>query len=232
MSPRRDTAVRRKATSITRVTVSVHQADTLRESLWFTQAHVKNTIIVTSPSDAQTAQLCSLRRLTCIVTAALYVNGSSFNKGNAIREVQTQLHTKANIGSFVLLMDADVCVPQVAWREIKTQMPKTNQLTSVISRRIFATPRHAMSNKYNTVTPQGVTTLGFFQLYQITEGCPLYPSKFKTAAVSDKVFGNYYKKRNRIVLNVFVYHLGRVGTWQGQHRQQNWSGFADKFLLQ
>jgi hypothetical protein len=66
------------------VTVCVGYADFLAETLRANRPHLDRLIIVTSPDDHDTLDLCHDHNLEVIVTRDFYRGGDVFNKGRAI----------------------------------------------------------------------------------------------------------------------------------------------------
>lgn len=199
-----------------RVTVSVNSSDTLALSLRCSDAFVTKTIVITTAGDSRTQQLCAhTPRVRCHTTMAFHQNGDVFNKGRAINEVQRLLHRR--VGSHILLLDADICVPKSVWPSVIRNLPRSDSvLLGVVNRCIYA---DALSSSYTRETHtngNAVTSLGFFQLYMANTTTPLYPTTHPTAAVSDKIFANNFKKENRRRLPDYVNHLGRTGGWRGR----------------
>lgn len=156
------------------------------------------------------------------------VNNSTFNRGAAYNEIQRTIHKKKEMqNKYLVLMDADICVPRKLWKPILLNLPTTRySLLSLLDRCVLDEPNSLKYNKYRVIVEpkKYVTTLGFFQLYKIHEHSPVYPINYPTAAKSDKVFGNNFHRSNRTWINGRVFHMGKTGRWSGQLRlQKNWS---------
>ena len=67
-----------------------------------------------------------------------------------------------------------------------------------------------------------MTNLGFFQLYMANRTSPVYPSNYRTAGASDKIFGGQFRRENRHRLVTYVHHLGDTGRWRGNHKKADW----------
>ena len=186
---------------IHRLTVSVNQSDVLSASLRCTRDFVNSTIVITDPRDRNTFQVCTENHVVCKSTNLFYKNNAPFNRGAAYRYFQnlthhTMTHPRQMHNHYMLLLDADICIPKVIWSKIVAHLPPTtSHLLSILDRCIMKTPADFAKRNFKIETQQKgyVTTLGFFQLYKISHDSPLYPSRFPTAGVSDKVFGNQFK---------------------------------------
>ena len=214
-----------KMTQIIRLTVSVNQSDTLDASIKCNRPFINSSIIITDLSDISTMRTCVTNNVTCRITDKLHINGAPFNKGAAYKSVQKLLHRDTSMqGKYLLLLDADICIPRKWWVEILLNLPQTpHSLLSMTERCIFLLPSDVSKRRYKIKSLPNITTLGFFQLYKIDSNSPLYPSTFPTAAVSDKVFGNKFIRSKRISFGRAV-HMGATHHWSGQaEKKQNWS---------
>ena len=68
------------------VCVCVNYADFLAQTLGFNRTHFDNLVIVTTPDDYDTINLCEYWNVKCVKTDAFYSNGDAFNKGLGINE--------------------------------------------------------------------------------------------------------------------------------------------------
>jgi hypothetical protein len=215
-----------------RLTVSVNQSNKLDASIKCNRPFINSSIIITKPDDTSTLSVCFKNNVTCKTTNNLHINGAPFNKGKVYSDMQKLLHKDANIqGKHMLLLDADICIPKLLWNKILNYLPQTSDsLLSVIDRCILHRPNDLIANKYKIdSSPKGfVTTLGFFQLYRINKSSPIYPVKYRTAAISDKVFGNKFHRSKRIWLSGRVFHMGITHQWNGAPiTYDDWSSIAE-----
>lgn len=88
------------------VTVCVGYADFLYETVKQNAQHFKRWVIVTTPEDKQTIELCRRRNLDCVTTRAFY-NDGKFNKGRGISLGMNYLSTDC----WAIHIDADVVLP-------------------------------------------------------------------------------------------------------------------------
>lgn len=91
---------------------SVGCGDVLDKTLRFNTRHFDHFIVVTTPEDAKTREVCAKHGVTCVLTDAFYHNGAKFDRAKA-REVAI---THLKYGQFVLLLDADILL-HVNFRE-------------------------------------------------------------------------------------------------------------------
>ena len=82
------------------VTVCVDYSDFLAETIPTNRPHVDRWIIVTSPDDHETLDLCHHHNLEVISTRDFYRDGDIFNKGRAIERGLGMLSHQA--GCFIL----------------------------------------------------------------------------------------------------------------------------------
>ena len=81
--------------------------DFLTETLPHNLAVLDNVVVVTSPRDEKTRQLCREWSVDCFVTDAVADDGAAFNKSAAINIGFARLKH----GGFILQLDADIVLP-------------------------------------------------------------------------------------------------------------------------
>lgn len=89
------------------VTTSFRYGDFLRETLPLNLPLFDRYIIVTSPDDEETREICRRYGVQCILTKEVWKDGDEFNKGKAI--IRGIDHLAAN--GWVLHLDADIVLP-------------------------------------------------------------------------------------------------------------------------
>ncbi len=89
------------------VTVCVNYSDFLREVVAYNAQHFDDWVVVTSPDDSATRELCRRAGVRCVLTREVWRDGDEFNKGRAIIRALDQL----SAGGWVLHLDADVALP-------------------------------------------------------------------------------------------------------------------------
>lgn len=89
------------------VTVCINYSDFLREAAPYNLPHFDRWVIVTTPADGETRELCRRHGLPCVLTNEVYRDGSEFNKGRAVLRGIDHL---AGDG-WVCHVDADMVLP-------------------------------------------------------------------------------------------------------------------------
>lgn len=89
------------------VTVCVNYGDILRVTMPFNKPLFNNWIIVTTPEDTETQDVCRYYNVPYIATNVFYEDGADFNKAKGINEGLKKL-TKVD---WMLHIDADIILP-------------------------------------------------------------------------------------------------------------------------
>lgn len=234
---------------ISAVTVCVGYGDFLRESVAWNRHHFDKWVIVTSPDDTETREVCRQNRLTCLVTKDHERDGT-FSKGRAIERGLQQLPAD----DWILHIDADVVLPLSfhdditrahldpamvygadrimvrSWAEWQA-FQKTGWLqrtTGDWSPHAVAVPP-GFSIGARWVGPDGFAPIGFLQLWHRVEGgeewrgvrTKPYPSGHGSACREDVQFGLLWDRRQRVLIpELFVVHLESEPAATGT----NWKG--------
>lgn len=90
------------------VTVCVGYADFLAHTIPYNQSHFDRWVIVTSPQDRETQEVCRRHSMECIVTKEFYKFGNKFNKGAGINKGLAQL----SHDGWIVHLDADIILPR------------------------------------------------------------------------------------------------------------------------
>ncbi len=234
------------------VTVCVGFSDFLAESVKWNAAHFERWVIVTTPEDRATIELCRRRNLQCVTTREFdRQSDGTFNKGRGISIGLNHLSTDC----FVLLLDADVVLP-----------PATRQMLEVAHLDpacIYGADRvsvqswerwlelqasgylhdqhgyHLCANFPAGLRPgprvirgrHGYVPIGFFQLFHYQEGVHSgyrwkdYPDSHSDAAHSDIKFALHWDRRRRgLIPEIIVVHLESEPAAMGA----NWKGRTTK----
>jgi hypothetical protein len=227
------------------VTVCVNYSDFLAETIASNRPHIDRWIIVTSPDDHATLDLCHDHNLEVVATRDFHRGGDAFNKGRAIERglgmlahSDWLLHLDADIalpGDFrESLDDADLdpaCIYGVdrimvqgyeAWAGLKRRGFLRRSWHCTVSHREFPVGARWADVRY------GYVPIGFFQLWsQVADhrrGIRLrrYPDNHQDAARADVKFALQWDRRDRVLLpEVVVAHLesepARMGAnWKGR----------------
>ncbi len=141
--------------------------------------------------------------------------GSTFDKGCALKTLQTHVHLDTTLDA-ILILDSDIVLPDTfdsllgvsKFQKGHLYGPRTRFLvysqtefeTNMLSRRDF---------------PKFSSIIGFFQMYTK----PFFHTyeHSKNASACDMEFANKWNRTKQHRLQVVVVHLGRINT--------NWNGF-------
>lgn len=208
----------RRQFPVTMITVCDKEAGKLKASLRCNKKLVDKTIIITSAGDKKTQQLCRDEGITCHITNAMTKGGAKFNKGRAIHEVQKSLHSSPGMAnSFVMLVDADICLPETIWSTMPPQ-PAGGVLYSAVDRCMFPSPE-AFSAGWPALQGHWLSsTLGMFQSYVAGPSAPLYPEDSPTAAKSDYEYALLFPQIATVP--IFLLHMGIA-----EDRGRDWLGY-------
>lgn len=221
------------------VTVCVDYADFLRETIPANRGHFDHWLIITSPDDDNTLNLCRRHNLEVITTRDFYRDGDSFNKGRAIeRGLGMLAHT-----DWILHLDADIALPGdfrdsledadldpsciygadrlmiqswEQWEKMKNEGFLRRGWHCVVGSNGFRVGDRWADIRY------GYVPIGYFQLWHRSvdhrHGIRLrrYPDNHQNAARADVKFALQWDRRQRQVLpEVLVAHLeskpGKLG---------------------
>lgn len=230
------------------VTVCVGYDDFLAETLHANKAVLKRWLIVTTPDDEKTLDLCHKHNLEVVTTRDFYRGGDEFNKGRAIERGLSMLshrnwllHIDADIalpGDFLeSLEDADLdencvygCDRLVVQGWDQWQKLKSKGSTSRAWHCYQSTQGYPIGSRWVDVR-EGYVPIGFFQLWNRKSdhrhGIRLrrYPDNHQDAARADVKFALQWDRRHRqLIPEVFVAHLESEAAPTGA----NWKGRKTK----
>ena len=121
------------------ITVCINYSDYLKISIEANLTHFDEWIIITSPQDKATIELCNHYDITCCISHECITNVPApwaFNKGKAINFGFANLKNH----DWILMLDADTCLPPWFRNKLKT--------TSLEKEFIYAADRVAAGNWY------------------------------------------------------------------------------------
>jgi hypothetical protein len=228
------------------VTVCVGYADFLAVTLPLNLPSFDHFVVVTTPEDNETRELCRRYGVTCIVTREFYRNGDKFNKARGINKGLDQLsHTE-----FVVHIDADVILPRhfragiseanldpeclygidrvmvrCWWDWVKLR--DSGYLQKDYHCRVNFPKKLEVGNRWAN-SEYGYCPIGFFQLWHsrsdIYRGVHLrhYPTTWNDAARADVQFAIRWDRRQRLLLpEIIAVHLESESAplgvnWQGR----------------
>jgi hypothetical protein len=232
------------------VTVCVDYADFLAETVASNRPHFDRWIIVTSPDDHATLDLCRDHNLEVVTTRDFYRNGEPFNKGRAIERGLGML----GHDGWLLHLDADIALPgdfreslgdadldpdciygadrimvrgYEAWQWLKQSGYLRRGWHCMVSTRDYPVGARWADLRY------GYVPIGFFQLWNQAadhrHGIRLrrYPDNHQDAARADVKFALQWDRRNRVLIpEIVVAHLESEPAAMGA----NWKGrTTDRF---
>ena len=237
---------------ISAVTVCVGYGDFLRESVKWDRHHFDKWVVVTSPTDEETREVCRANHLTCLVTEDGARDGE-FSKGRLIERGLQQLPAD----SWVVHKDADTVLParfrhllDVAHlrpeciygcdRYMVKSWEKWQALVAAgwVHSALLGHP-HSVGAPYGLevgcrwVGPDGYVPIGFFQMWHRTSGTEEwkgtrvrpYPLSHGSACRTDVQFALQWDRRDRLLIpELFVAHLESEPAPVGA----NWKGRTTK----
>ena len=197
------------------IVVCVNYDDLLAITLERNMRHLQECLVVTSPADHKTKELCKdIPGVRVYETDAFYRFGAKFNKGLAMEEGFDALGRHG----WILIWDADTLFPD----DISHDYQPGNLYNA--HRLIMPTPK-TWTPEYNwskALASHDPSFPGYFQLFhaddkQIAQH-PWYDVTFTHAGGCDGYFQTRWEPRNKIRLPFKVLHLGP--------RDVNWFGRA------
>jgi hypothetical protein len=230
------------------VTTCVGYADFLAETAPLNRHHFDRWVIVTSPQDQETFNLCHRLNLQCLVTDDFTRDGE-FNKGRAIQRGMNNLSGS----DWILHLDADVALPdefpaaiEMAhldpasiygcdrmmvrgwenWRKIRSCDYHQHGRHCYV----LAHPKYPIGTRW--ASPRdGYIPIGFFQLFHGATAMRNgiwqrpYPAHHADAARADIQFGLQWDRRFRhLIPELLVWHLESENSPIGA----NWKGRKSK----
>lgn len=225
------------------VIVCVDYSDFLAYTLPQAKLHLDYIVVVTTPADKETQQLCKHHNVECIKTNSFYEGGDKFNKAKGINEGLKYLSNR----DWVIHMDADIYLPSMT-RDIlnKKNLDKTkiygidrlmcpdyeswvNYLKkprlihdSWIFVHLNAFPIASRVADYNG---DGYSPIGYFQLWHPnTSENKLYPEMHGAADRTDMLFAKKWDKSKRELLpEIVAIHLDSEDATV-KSMGKNWTG--------
>jgi hypothetical protein len=194
------------------ILVSEHQTDILDATLRCNAKIPGKIIVITSHRDLQTQEVAKRHGVSVHLTDALHFQGAPFNKGRAIRELQTKLHNTPGMdGDRIILTDGDICFPAQLWEKLPT--PGPGQMLVADRRCDYGTPANVQQGRPSIIRHNRGLPMGYFQLYRLSSSAPLYPDHFTEASGSDWDYGQRFKVSS---LDIGLVHFGQDSHWGGE----------------
>lgn len=230
------------------ITVCVNYADFLAETIAANRAHFDRWLIVTSPDDKATLDLCHKFNLEVLSTRDFYRGGDNFNKGRAVERGLGMLSHE----DWILHIDADIALPG-DFRESLDDADLDPDCIYGVDRLMVkgwadwqalqargwlkrawhccvAPNGYPVGTRWADIR-YGYVPIGFFQLWNQAadhrQGIRLrrYPDNHQDAARADVKFALQWDRRQRVLLpEVLVAHLESEPSKNGA----NWNGRKTK----
>lgn len=234
------------------VVVCVNYSDFLNWTLAFNSQMFDKIVVVTSPDDYRTQQICEKWYVHCVQTNVMYEDNAPFNKAKAINEGLKYLDKS----DWVLHLDADILLPPMTRRILNglpldeeciyfafrmnckgfnnfikyIQYPKSTHEGWVYTH--MNLPMLEMATMINRYVPNsdnkidGVVPIGYFQMWNPkASNIYKYPETHNTAARTDMQFGMQWDRRSvRYLPEIPVIHLESEEAAMGT----NWTGRKTK----
>jgi len=228
------------------VSVCIGYGDFLSVTLPKNQPIFDHLVIVTSPEDEETREVCRKHSVRCLLTNDHKKNDDVFNKGRCIQRGLDQL----SYGGWVVHMDADIVLPErtrkvLEWADLEEdciygcdrgmvkswdhwqRVLASGWLTHDYHCRVNPPPDTAIGTRW--ASPEhGYVPIGFFQLwhgpsslYRGTHARP-YPQHHQDAARGDVQHALQWDRCKRVLLpELIVLHLesepAKLGAnWKGR----------------
>jgi hypothetical protein len=202
------------------ITVCVGFDDLLAVTLPNNKSEFEKTLIVTSPTDERTKQICRHHQIEYFETDAFYRNGATFNKGLALEEGLDKLGRKG----WICIWDSDIVMPN-----IQNFLPElaVGKLYNPRRRIVKDISNWNLALNWNQYPIHGEGEFaGYFQLFSsedpVLKTTPWYSVDWKHAGGCDSDFQRKWDHSNKIRLDFDVLHLGEDGV--------NWHGRASRRL--
>lgn len=229
------------------VTVCVDYADILKETIIRNKSQFDKWVVVTTPGDVDTQQLCKYHHIQCVVFDGFYDSKGQINKARGINAGLNHLTKKG----WVLHLDADIVLPTHT-RDILEKLYLDDTCVYGCDRLMVQSyeewaeynykPRPVHENyifthltafpvgtRVNQYMGEGFNVIGFFQLWNPSKsGVQQYPEHISGFDRTDVLFQKLFKIGNRRFLpEIVVIHLDSEQADMGA----NWKGRKTKLFM-
>ena len=220
------------------VVTCVNYADFLAHTLPFNRPVFDRLVVVTTPDDRTTQEVCRFWDVECIPSRAFtdrgpFCKGAGINAGlAALSRTDWLVHMDADIAlpprarrvlkgaeldpTCLYGIDRTMCRSHAEWMEFLTNPSPQHE------QNVFVHPgRFPVGTRVAKDEHGGYVPIGFFQLFHANAGFSRYPEEHTDAARSDMLFALQWPRRRRLLLpELFAYHLESGSLAMGT----NWSG--------
>jgi hypothetical protein len=228
------------------LTICVGYSDFLRWTMPFIKSFFDRFVVVTSPDDKETQELCDFWYVETVVTDAFYTNGDTFNKANGINAGLARLSLK----DWVVHIDSDIFLPPRTGAILRSLPLDPRKLYSIdrincksfekflayLHRPELQHPNtgfmgfNAFENgaRLLDLGVDGWLPIGFFQLWNPMEsGVFTYPNEYGAADRTDVQFTRRWTRANReLIPEIVGVHLESEECTMGA----NWQGRTTKYF--
>lgn len=225
------------------VIVCVDYSDFLAYTLPQAKLHFDYIVVVTTPADKETQQLCLHHNVECLRTNAFYEDGDSFNKAKGINEGLMYISKR----DWVVHMDADIWLPAMT-RTIMNKKDLDKRKIYGIDRlmcpdydswvKYLKRPRLVHDNwifvhlnafpiasRVADYNGDGYAPIGYFQMWHPQASkTTLYPQHHGQADRTDMMFAKGWAKKDReLIPEIVGIHLDSENATMTE-MGRNWKG--------
>lgn len=209
----------REVSSIDAIVPSAGFDDFLSITLPWNRDQLDRILVITTPADEATQQVCFECGVECIATDEFHRAGATFNKGRGLNVGLRRIGG----ADWILVLDADIALPS----DFRAGLSRSELDAETLygARRLCCTEREdwdrvregriSWSDLPSLPTPYRhdvFLPLGFFQLFhascRVFRRRPYYPVEFRNARKVDTMFAKRWRRRS--LLSLDVVHLGPV----------------------
>jgi hypothetical protein len=217
----------------------VNYSDFLSWSLLFNRSQFNNIVVVTTPDDTKTKEVCAFYHVRCLITEAFYADEQTFGKSNAINvALASDLLTKKG---WIVHMDADIVLPPRSMDFIQRELIDTNAIYGIDRISVVGFQRWCNFISEPTalyeqevwlrldkfpimprVFKQGhFVPIGFFQAWYAPNNDNTYPTVHENAARADMLQAMKWDgPQRKLISNAVAIHLESEKGFLGI----NWNG--------
>lgn len=195
------------------ITVCVGYQDLLAITLRHNRKFFETIVVVTTPEDTATQELCKQFNVDVITSDLLYHQRARFNKSGMIHQAQKKIHAE-HPDKWVLILDADILLPEQFNKLVHTEQLDKECLYSF--HRVDYPTYDDFLNQTNS-KPYRYDFMGFFQLYWKKD--KYYPAHSMACSRCDMQFAHEFPAyRKRIIdEHTILKHLGEDSkNWYGR----------------
>lgn len=221
-------------------TTCVGYSDFLSWSLLFNRPQFDNLVVLTTPQDLKTQEVCSFHHVQCYATEAFFAEGQTFGKSQAIDEF-----LKSNILSksgWLVHFDSDIVLPPRSMNHIRKELIETDCIYGidrvsaigfdkwadyVSDPKVFYEQEVWLRLDRFPIMPRVYkdgyyVPIGFFQAWYAPNSENSYPTVHQNAARADMLFAmRWGGQKRKLIANAVGIHLesehGNLGVnWNGR----------------